>query len=318
LPVDHTVNILLRRLLALGMKAQGLQELPFIWFWPDGAQGCALMTHDVETRSGRDFCGKLMDINDSFGIKSAFTVVPESRYAVSPEFIETFRTRGFELNVHDLNHDGRLFDNKEEFLRRAKKINAYGKQFKSSGFRAGVLYRNQEWIEALDFSYDMSVPNVAHLDPQGGGCCTVMPFFVGDILELPLTATQDYSLFNILKQYSTDLWEKQMRLILEENGLISFIVHPDYIMHEREQEVYKALLAHLCRLRQESGVWIALPGEVNQWWRTRNKLELVREGSSWRVTGEGKERARVAFAVLDTGGDSVRFQSPELPARCTG
>ena len=318
LPVDRTVNILLRRFLALGMKAQGIEELPFIWFWPDGAQGCAMMTHDVETASGRDFCGKVMDINDSFGIKSAFTVVPESRYTVLPEFIEAFRNRGFEANVHDLNHDGRLFDNKEEFLRRARKINAYGKQFKSSGFRAGVLYRNQEWFEALDFAYDMSVPNVAHLDPQGGGCCTVMPFFVGDMLELPLTATQDYTLFNILKQYSTDLWEKQMRLILEENGMISFIVHPDYIMQEREQDVYKALLTKLCRLRDESGVWIALPGEINQWWRARSRMELVREGGSWRVTGEGKERARVALAVLNSSGDSVRFEAPQCPVRRAG
>ena len=317
LPVDRTVNLLLRRLLALGMKARGIEQLPFIWFWPDGAPGCAMMTHDVETVSGRDFCAMLMDINDSYGIKSAFTVVPESRYTVSPDFIESFRSRGFEVNVHDLNHDGRLFDNKEEFLRRAARINEYAKQFKSSGFRAGVLYRNQEWFEALDFSYDMSVPNVAHLDPQAGGCCTVMPYFVGDLLELPLTATQDYSLFNILKQYSTDLWEKQMRLILDENGLISFIVHPDYIMQAREQDVYKALLTSLCRLRAESGVWIALPGEVNQWWRTRSRLELVCVDGAWRVNGEGKERARVAFAVLDSSGDSVRFEPPQTPAMGT-
>jgi len=45
---------------------------------------------------------------------------------------------------------------------------------------------------------NMSVPNVGHLDAQLGGCCTVMPFYIGDILELPLTTTQDYSLFNIL------------------------------------------------------------------------------------------------------------------------
>ena len=60
------------------------------------------------------------------------------------------------------------------------------------------MYREQQWFDAFEFSYDMSVPNVAHLEPQRGGCCTVMPYFVGDILELPLTTTQDYSLFHIL------------------------------------------------------------------------------------------------------------------------
>ena len=309
-PVDRTVDILARRLLALGMKAQGINELPFIWFWPDGAQGCAMMTHDVETTAGRDFCGKLMDINDSFGIKSAFNIIPESRYTISPEFISAFRNRGFEVNVHDLNHDGHLFEDREEFLRRAKRINAYGRQFNSSGFRSGILYRNQEWLDALDFSYDMSVPNVAHLDPQEGGCCTVMPYFNGGILELPLTTTQDHTLFHILDEYSLDLWEQQIRLILEANGLISFIIHPDYILQKRPQNVYKELLNTLCRLRdqEKEHVWIALPGEVNQWWRTRTELELVHEGGSWRIKGQGREHASVAYAVLNSTGDSVLYR----------
>ena len=67
------------------------------------------------------------------------------------------------------------------------------------------MYREQEWFDAFEFSYDMSVPNAAHLEPQRGGCCTVMPYFVGDLLELPLTTTQDYSLFHILGDYSISL-----------------------------------------------------------------------------------------------------------------
>ena len=65
------------------------------------------------------------------------------------------------------------------------------------------MYREQGWFDAFEFSYDMSVPNAAHLEPQRGGCCTVMPYFVGDILELPLTTAQDYTLFHILNDYST-------------------------------------------------------------------------------------------------------------------
>jgi len=83
-------------------------------------------------------------------------------------------------------------------MKRVARINAYGKEFGATGFRAGVLYRNQRWFDALDFEYDSSVPNVAHLDPQRGGCCTVMPYFVGKMLELPVTMTQDYTLFHIL------------------------------------------------------------------------------------------------------------------------
>ena len=98
----------------------------------------------------------------------------------------------------------------------------------------------------------MSVPNAAHLEPQRGGCCTVMPYFVGDILELPLTTTQDYSLFHILGDYSTALWKAQTELILSKNGLISFITHPDYLSEQRALAVYTELLAHLAQLRDRT------------------------------------------------------------------
>ena len=97
------------------------------------------------------------------------------------------RARGFEVNLHDLNHDGRLFADKDAFLRHARRINDYTREFGCDGFRSGAMYREQGWFEAFEFSYDMSVPNAAHLEPQRGGCCTVMPYFVGNILELPLT-----------------------------------------------------------------------------------------------------------------------------------
>ena len=101
------------------------------------------------------------------------------------------------------------------------------------------MYREQQWFEAFEFSYDMSVPNVAHLEPQRGGCCTVMPYFVGNLLELPLTTTQDYSLFHILGSYSTALWRQQIELIMARNGLVSFIAHPDYLCDDRAKGVYR-------------------------------------------------------------------------------
>ena len=64
----------------LSMKAMGVVRVPFIWFWPDANSSCAIMTHDVETLSGRDFCAELMDIDDSFGIKASFQIIPEDRY----------------------------------------------------------------------------------------------------------------------------------------------------------------------------------------------------------------------------------------------
>ena len=168
-PVDRTVDQIFEQTMLLSLRAQSVDQIPFVWFWPEGATSCAIMTHDVETVFGARSCPDLMDLDDAFGIKASFQIVPEQRYEVTDEFLDSVRQRGFEVVVHDLNHDGRLFRDKDQFLRRAPKINSHKERLGASGFRAAVLYRRQQWFDALDFSYDMSVPNVAHLDPQRGG-----------------------------------------------------------------------------------------------------------------------------------------------------
>jgi hypothetical protein len=295
-PVDTTVENLCESLMLLSLQAKGMECVPFIWFWPRGARGCMLMTHDVETKAGLDFCSTFMDIDDTFGIKSSFQIVPEKRYAVPPAILDSIRSRGFEVGVQDLNHDGRLFDNKEEFLRRAEQINRYGKEYGAQGFRAAVLYRKPEWYDALDFAYDMSMPNVAHLDPQRGGCCTVMPYFIGNLLEIPVTTIQDYTLFHLLNENSIGLWKTQAELIAEKHGLASFIVHPDYVIEPSRRRVYEELLGYLREIRERDNIWMALPIEVDHWWRARSKMSLVQEGNSWRIQGDGAERAIIAYA----------------------
>jgi hypothetical protein len=300
-PVDCSVDNIHSQLLMLALEHSGVERIPFIWFWPQAASSCAIVTHDVETQLGSNFCKTLMDIDDSFGIKASFQVIPEKRYSVTPEFLASIRDRGFEVVIHDLNHDGHLYRDRKQFLERAAKINSYAAAYGAEGFRAATLYRKQLWYDALNFSYDMSVPNVAHLDPQRGGCCTVMPYFLGNILELPVTTTQDYTLFHILNDYSIELWKKQTEIIMGKHGLISFIVHPDYVVRPQQRSIYEALLAYLSCLEEGEDLWITTPGEVNRWWRQRAEMKLVRDVDTWRIEGPGAERACIAYATLEEG-----------------
>lgn len=315
-PVDFTVDTLHEEILRLLMETSEVKKIPFIWFWPEGANNCVMMTHDVETSAGRDFTSQLMDMDDSYGIKSAFQVIPEKRYEVPDGYVNEIRSRGFEFNVHDLNHDGHLYGERAEFLRRAARINGHLRQYNSQGFRAGSMYRNQDWYDAFDFSYDMSVPNVAHLEPLRGGCCTVMPYFIGKVLELPLTTVQDYSLFHILHLYSIELWKQQLALIKERNGLMSFITHPDYLVDKSARDVYESLLDYLRQMIASEGLWAALPGDVNRWWRARSEMKLVSRGDEWEIVGPEKDRARVAYARLDGGrvAYEVARKSPQIRA----
>lgn len=314
-PVDTTVETICESLLLLSLQAKRTNRIPFVWFWPDGAHGCMAMTHDVETVAGRDFCARLLDLDDSFGVKASFQIVPEERYAVSSEFLKQINDRGFEVGVQDLNHDGRLFDDFDEFRRRAAIINRYGREYGATGFRAAVLYRKPEWYSELDFSYDMSMPNVAHLDPQRGGCCTVMPYFIGSILELPLTTIQDYTLFQLLNERTIDLWKVQLEMIAAKHGMATFIVHPDYITEPDTQAVYEALLGWLVELQKKGGLWFALPREIDAWWRMRNRMSVVQDGDSWRIVGEGSERATLAFAASVDGQLVYEFAGTSQPAQ---
>lgn len=301
-PVDTTVDELMRRVLCIVLERSGARAIPFIWFWPHGAAGCAQMTHDVEGSGAAPSCDWLMDVDTNFGISSSFQIIPTGRRMPGDSarrLVEHVQGRGFEVNVHDFNHDGHLFRSREIFERRAVEINAYGRQFGAHGFRSGAVYRRQAWIEELEFSYDMSVPNVSHLDGQQGGCCTVMPFFMGPVLELPLTTTQDYTLFHFLGSYSMHLWREQTERVLGYNGLASFGAHPDYLVGERERNVYVDLARYLADLRERRGVWTPRPSEINTWWRERREMRLVPDGDAWKIEGKGSERARLAWARME-------------------
>ncbi|HZS71868.1 MAG TPA: hypothetical protein VFA13_08535, partial [Candidatus Acidoferrum sp.] len=119
-------------------------------------------------------------------------------------------------------------------------------------------------------------------------------------------------------------WKRQMEAVLSKNGLLSFIIHPDYLFDPRAQQTYAALLAHLSALRDAGRTWIALPGEVNIWWRQRARMQLLQQDGEWTIVGQGSHRARLAFASLQDGvvaysiapsvTSAVAFTSGEPPA----
>jgi hypothetical protein len=98
-------------------------------------------------------------------------------------------------------------------------------------------------------------------------------------------------------------------MILAKNGLVSFIVHPDYIQEPETFGVYKQLLGYLREIRERRNLWFALPGEINDWWRARSRMSVVPDGKGWRIEGDGAERAALAFATL-VGGKVVYQLEP--------
>jgi peptidoglycan/xylan/chitin deacetylase (PgdA/CDA1 family) len=310
-PLDCTVDSFLRDVLGVLLHHRSGEPVPFIWFWPDGHCACLLVTHDVETDAGQQFCPELMRMNEESGFRASFQFVPEVRYAKRDDVHAAVRDRGHEINLHGLNHDGRLFNEREEFLRRAAKINDYARAWGAKGFRSPVLYRKQAWFGALEFEYDMSVPNTARLEAQRGGCCTVMPYFIGDLVELPTTTAEDYTLFHILRDYTTDVWRNQLDTIVRFNGLFNLIAHPDYLIDARPRATYRKLLAELRESADARSIWCPLPQDAAAWWRARSRMTLEGDGAALRISGDTEGRARIAYVRLD--GDHVTFDLAPQP-----
>ena len=300
-PIDTTVEDFIEQLWVLVLETSGEHQIPFIWYWPKGCHSCAIMTHDVETAEGQAFCRTILELERQHGIRSAFALVPEMRYEISERVVNAIRRAGGEVCIHGLNHDGRLFSSEQVFRSRVNAINRHAEKWGAKGFRSPIMYRNQAWYDGFSFSYDMSVPNVAHLDPQRGGCCSIFPYFIGDIVELPLTTTQDYSLYNILRCDPLAMWATQMDSIIAKHGLVSFNIHPDYTVEPKTQVLYRELLRLIRKKGEEEHMWLALPGEVDTWWRQRNSMVLVRQSGTWHVRGIGSGRAVVAYARLENG-----------------
>jgi len=89
-----------------------------------------------------------------------------------------------------------------------------------------------------------------------------MPYFIDGIVELPLTTIQDYSLLHILRESTIKIWEQQIALIQQRNGLISFIVHPDYLGGEQELALYRSLLAKLSACARKQGCGSQFPAKL--------------------------------------------------------
>ena len=179
------------------------------------------------------------------------------------------RAAGCEVGLHGIKHDGKLFGSRAQFEAELPKIHDYLQRWDAVGFRSPATHRNAEWMHELACLYDSSFPDTDPFEPQPGGCCSILPFFFGDVVELPITLVQDHTLWEILRAQSIDLWAEKSEWIIANHGLINLITHPDYLDTPERLALYEEFLGFLAG--QPDG-WHALPRDVAGWWRVRDGL----------------------------------------------
>jgi hypothetical protein len=153
-----------------------------------------VLTHDVDTELGFHHMQDVCDIEHKLGFAGSWNIVP-ALYEIKKETLDDVRSAGAEIGVHDWNHDGKLFSNKKLFDERIDRINKVINVWSAKGFRAGMVFHNDEWIQALECEYDSSYYDTDPYQPLAGGCQRIVPFMLGHLVELPYTMPQDHTLF---------------------------------------------------------------------------------------------------------------------------
>lgn len=243
----------------------GKERIAFLDFWPSSATYAFVLTHDIETAYGQAFVGSVAELEADLGFRSSFNFVPE-RYKLDEKLIKKLQKDGFEVGIHGLKHDGKLFFSRREFDRRVKKINEYIKRYQAVGFRSPLTHRNPDWMQALEIEYDLSFFDTDPFEPMPGGTMSIWPFILGHFIELPYTLPQDYTLIEVLNDKSPALWLEKVNFITKYHGMVLLNSHPDYLGTKENWNVYKDFLT---RMKEKGGYWHATPKNVAAWWRSR-------------------------------------------------
>jgi glycosyltransferase involved in cell wall biosynthesis len=253
--------------------------------WPEGKQFAVVLTHDVEGQLGVDRCRLLMELEEQLGFRSSFNFIPEGEYRVAAELRAELAERGFEVGVHDLAHDGKLLSSREGFRARARRINAYLKDWGAVGFRAGFMLHNLDWFHDLEVQYDASTFDTDPFEPQPDAVGTIFPFWVprprsatgdphdssiqrftrhsaarppqdsalrnppsafGDgYVELPYTLPQDFTTFIVFRERTIDLWKRKLDWVAAHGGMVLVNVHPDYLAFDGQPPTAREFPAEL-------------------------------------------------------------------------
>jgi hypothetical protein len=248
--------------------------------WPMGKRFAMVITHDVEGVKGFSRCGDLMDLDRDGGFVSSFNFIPDKSYTLTPEVRTRLTANGFEVGVHDWQHNGKLLSSKAYFDKGAPHINARLREWNAVGFRAGAMHRNLAWFHDLNIEYDSSTFDTDPFEPHPQGLKTIFPAIIrkpgsaGYYVELPYTLPQDFNLFIIMRQKGIDLWKRKLDWIAEKGGMALVIVHPDYINftggrdgpEEYPVRHYTDLLKYI-QARYRGQFWNVLPRSVAAFFR---------------------------------------------------
>ncbi len=216
--------------------------------WPKGKQYALILSHDIENADNWKWVKRIAEIESGFGFRSSWNVVPKL-YKIDYDILDWLKEQGFEIGLHGYNHDNKLaFLEEKKIISRFEENQSLIKRYNIRGFRSSSWLRSDTLFKVLQdyFLYDSSVLDVDYISPAGaGGCCSVFPFRIGKIVELPTTLPYELPIqFGTERSRLNSFWKQKIEWIKITGGAVSVISHPDpyYGGNETMVNLYKEFL----------------------------------------------------------------------------
>jgi glycosyltransferase involved in cell wall biosynthesis len=252
--------------------------------WPGGKRFALVFSHDVEGKKGFDRVERLMALEAKYRFRSSFNFVPRGEYCLTVDLREKMERAGFEVGVHGLEHDGKLYSSKAAFAERAGRIREYAREWNASGFRSPLMQHKLAWLHELGLEYDASTFDTDPFEPEPDGVGTIFPFWVPGpngtgYVELPYTLAQDFTMFVVLREKNIDIWKQKLDWVVKHGGMALLNTHPDYMSFggaspardEFPVSHYEELLRY-ARDKYEGMFWTGTPREVARFYCTNVPL----------------------------------------------
>lgn len=273
-PFDFTVDYLRNYI-----KLKYYNEKKSMPFWKKNKKFAIVLSHDVDTDfifKNKSILNSFLDLEQKYNFRSAWYFVT-NKYNINHDVLKDIEEKGHEIGFHSDKHDYRLPFIKEERIRkRLDKCRVFIDKYGIKGGRSPLFLRTQEYFSVLQnyLSYDSSCHDstIGPLSGLNEGCCSCFPFFINNLLEIPTTICEGYTLMKLgLKQEKiTDIQFKKIEMIRELNGVVHLLVHPEPQISGNKQglQIYEKFLE---RCSEFDDAWIILPKELDEWWRGRDK-----------------------------------------------
>lgn len=237
----------------------------------NGKKYACIMTHDIETSNGLLKAEGIKKLEQKYNVPSAW-YIPSKHYRLNTEIIKELVNHG-EIGAHGTRHDKELVKLPEQKLVKslgeAKETLEKNINCSVDGFRAPLLQHSPSLLQGLreaGYSYDTSIPTWEPKHPRTmcpHGLGTTYPMFFDDLIEIPVSVTQDHQLLYVLglePKQAIAKWLSIMSVIKELGGVCVLLSHPEYRLFDKSEiGLYEKLLNEIVSDEQS---WITTPKQL--------------------------------------------------------